>query len=261
MFIANFTAKTRIQKLLFTLQDFLDFPRFHPAREMKRLALGESVRYARKHMRTAVGVESAREVLASALRQVTVDGHYMEFGVYKGGTIRFIANQVGPTRTVHGFDSFRGLEEAWSGDTGNFDASGQLPKVPANVRLHQGRFSESLPGWAEANPGPAAFLHIDCDLYESTRCVFENLADRIVPGTVIVFDEYFNYPNWQEHEYKAFQELVERCQIRYEYLAYARFQVAVKIRAIGRPATPAGHDMQVNALNTSLASDLERQPV
>src|SRR5579862_3585207 len=152
MFIARFNLKTSIQKLLFTLQDFRDFPRLHPAREMKRLALRESVRYARKHMQNSVGVESAREVLSLALKQVAVPGHYLEFGVYKGGTIRFIAGHVGASQLVHGFDSFEGLNEAWSGDPSRFDAQGRLPKVPSNVRLHKGYFADTLPGWAEGHP-------------------------------------------------------------------------------------------------------------
>jgi hypothetical protein len=237
VFIASFSLKTSIQKWMFTLQDFWDFPRFHPAREVKRVALEESVQYAQKYMRTATGVESAREVLVSALRKVSVRGHYLEFGVYKGGTISFIAKQVGSAQTVHGFDSFRGLQEPWSGDSFSFDLEGRPPKVPANVLLHQGFFADTLPGWLERNPGPAAFIHIDSDLYEPARCVFEYLEDRIVPGTIIVFDEYFNYPNWQAHEFRAFRELAERCQVEYEYLAYARFQVALKINAIS-PSKP-----------------------
>jgi hypothetical protein len=232
MFIASFGLKTLIQKWLFTLQDFWDFPRLHPAREMKRRALEETMEYAEKNMRTAVGMESAREVLRAALQQVTARGYYLEFGVYKGGTIGFIAGQVGSSQTVHGFDSFHGLQEAWSGDGFSFDLDGRLPKVPPNVTLHPGFFADSLPAWLEHNPGPAAFIHVDSDLYAPARCVFEHLQDRIVPGTIIVFDEYFNYPNWQAHEFRAFAELVERCEIRYEYLAYARFQVAVKIHAI-----------------------------
>jgi hypothetical protein len=231
MFIASFGLKTAIQKWLFTLQDFWDFPRLHPAREMKRLALQESVQYAQKYMRTAVGMESSREVLSSSLRQVTVRGYYLEFGVYRGGTIGFIAKQVAPLQ-VHGFDSFHGLQEAWSGDGFSFDLQGRMPKVPGNVLLHPGFFADTLPGWLEQNPGPAAFIHIDSDLYEPARCVFEHLEERIVPGTIIVFDEYFNYPNWQAHEFRAFAELVERCQVQYEYMSYARFQVAVKIKAI-----------------------------
>jgi hypothetical protein len=238
VFIASFSLKTSIQKWMVTLQDFWDFPRLHPAREMKKRALEESVQYAQKHMRTAVGMESSREVLTSALRQVSVSGHYLEFGVYKGGSIRFIAKHLGSSQTVHGFDSFRGLQESWSGDSFSFDLEGHPPKVPDNAVLHQGFFADTLPGWLEQNPGPAAFVHIDSDLYEPARCVFEYLEDRIVPGTIIVFDEYFNYPNWQAHEFRAFSELVQRCDVQYEYLFYARFQVAVKIKSTS-PAPPS----------------------
>ncbi len=232
MFIASFGLKTWIQKWMFTLQDYWDFPRLHPAREMKKRALEESVQYAQKYMRTAVGMETSREVLTVALRQTSVSGHYLEFGVYKGGSITFIANTVGSSKPVHGFDSFLGLQEAWSGDSFSFDLQGRAPKVPGNVVLNPGFFADTLPAWLEQNPGPAAFIHIDSDLYEPARCVFEHLEDRIVPGTIIVFDEYFNYPNWQAHEFRAFSELVQRCNVQYEYLAYARFQVAVKIKSI-----------------------------
>jgi predicted O-methyltransferase YrrM len=245
VFIASFSLKTSTQRWMVTLQDFWDFPRLHPAREMKKLALDESVQYAQKHMRTAVGMESSREVLTTALRQVSAPGHFLEFGVYKGGSIRFIANHVGRSQTVHGFDSFRGLQESWSGDSFSFDLEGVPPKVPNNVVLHQGFFADTLPGWLEENPGPAAFIHIDSDLYEPARCVFEYLEDRIVPGTIIVFDEYFNYPNWQAHEFRAFSELVQRCNIQYEYLSYARFQVAVKIKSIStnRPSPLENSDL------------------
>ena len=56
------------------------------------------------------------------------------------------------------------------------------------------------------HPGPVAFLHLDVDRYSSTRTVLELLGDRIVPGTVIAFDEFFNYPGWREGEYRAFNE-------------------------------------------------------
>jgi len=69
--------------------------------------------------------------------------------------------------------------------------------------------------------------HIDCDLYSSTKTVFDWLKPRIRAGT-IVFDEYFNYPNWHQHEFKAFKEFVEECHVKYEYLGYARIQAAVK---------------------------------
>jgi hypothetical protein len=53
-----------------------------------------------------------------------------------------------------------------------------------------------------------------------------------VPGTIILFDEYFNYPNWEKHEFKAFQELVAERRMKYTYLGYARQQVVVRIDSV-----------------------------
>jgi hypothetical protein len=61
-------------------------------------------------------------------------------------------------------------------------------------------------------------LHIDCALYSSTACVLRLVAERIVPGTVILFDELIGYPGWQEGEYKALCEWVEATGIEFEYL-------------------------------------------
>jgi hypothetical protein len=47
--------------------------------------------------------------------------------------------------------------------------------------------------------------------------------------TVIVFDEYFNYPFWREGEFKAFQEFIQARNCRYRYLGYAHKQVATKV--------------------------------
>jgi hypothetical protein len=78
-------------------------------------------------------------------------------------------------------------------------------------------------------------MHMDADLYSSTKCVFDLLFDRMVPGTVLQFDEYFNYPGWQEHEHKAFTEFVDAHKVKFEYLGYVpdHQQIAVKILEIG----------------------------
>ena len=79
----------------------------------------------------------------------------------------------------------------------------------------------------------ANFIYIDCDLYSSTKTVFENIRQLIKEGTIIAFVEYFNYPGWQMDEYKAFQEYVKENYLEYEYLAYTdrESQVCVKILA------------------------------
>lgn len=231
MFISHFRLKTTIQKGIFALRDFADYGALHPARELKRIALAETIEYIQHSMPRAVGVESAREVLESGLAKIMSTGHVLEFGVFRGGTIRFIASQI-PDRKIHGFDSFAGLPEAWTGGGFDFDAKGKIPAVPRNVSLHSGWFSDSLPRWLADNPGPVAFLHIDSDLYASASFVLEMLDDRIVPGTVIVFDEYFNYPGWKDGEHRAFQELRERKGLDCEYLAYARFQLALRVTGL-----------------------------
>ena len=47
----------------------------------------------------------------------------------------------------------------------------------------------------------------------------------------ILFDDYYNYPNWQDHEFRGFKEFVEQHNIKYEYIAYSVTgqQAAVKI--------------------------------
>ena len=79
-------------------------------------------------------------------------------------------------------------------------------------------------------------MHIDCDLYSSTREVLEAAALQVREGTVIVLDDYFNFPGWRNHEFKALQELVARTGMEYEYIGYARHQVALVVkRAPSRP--------------------------
>jgi hypothetical protein len=107
--------------------------------------------------------------------------------------------------------------------------------VLANVRLNVGWFDETLPRFLATESEPAAFVHIDCDIYESTQVVFDLLAPRIVPGTVIVFDEYFNYPGWQQHEFRAFQDFVARERRRYEYIGFSAERGHVALRIVHGP--------------------------
>jgi hypothetical protein len=67
-----------------------------------------------------------------------------------------------------------------------FDVRGKLPRVPSNVRLHPGWFDRSLPEWLKQNEGPVAFMHMDCDLYSSTKTIFDLLAARLQPGTIVL---------------------------------------------------------------------------
>jgi predicted O-methyltransferase YrrM len=194
----------------------------------------ESVEYIRAHMLAAQVLEDRYFLLDFALAAAPATGMVLEFGVEKGLSINRIAR--GTQRPVHGFDSFQGLPQLWAGTRegeGAFDRKGRLPKVGKNVHLHVGWFDATLPEFLAAQPADetVAFLHIDCDIYASTRTVFEHLEKRLVPGSVIVFDEYFNYPGWQQHEFRAFQEFVARGDRGYDYIGFSaeRGHVAVRI--------------------------------
>jgi hypothetical protein len=83
-----------------------------------------------------------------------------------------------------------------------------------------GLFDDTLPPMLAKHAGPVRLVNVDCDLYSSTRTALTLLADRLVPGSVLVFDEYLVNDRWREDEYKAFRELVEERALRYEYLAF-----------------------------------------
>ncbi|HTU26619.1 MAG TPA: TylF/MycF/NovP-related O-methyltransferase [Pirellulales bacterium] len=205
---------------------------------MKRIACEQTARFVMENMATTPSFPDKFALLNRSLEAIdaSADGLYCEFGVFEGKTINHIASRT--SHTIHGFDSFEGLPENWRTGylKGTFKLDG-LPEVAKNVELYKGWFNESLPGWAADHPGPMAFMHLDADLYSSTKTVFEILADRVVPGTVIQFDEYFNYPGWQEGEYRAFKEFVESRAIQFEYIGYCNTneQVAVRIESVGAP--------------------------
>lgn len=206
--------------------------------ELQLFARRESSRYAKRHMASAIIFQGRWLLLAAALREATQPGLVLEFGVEKGASANFIARHLaarGDARLVHAFDSFEGLPEEWAGtfeQRGKFSLGGRLPPVLPNVRLHKGWFSDTIDPFLAQNDGPIALLHVDCDIYSSTRDIFARIGPRLVPGSVIVFDEYFNYHNWQQHEFKAWQEFVAATGWRYAYRGFAARGGQVYVRLL-----------------------------
>jgi hypothetical protein len=176
---------------------------------LSQAATAKSAQIVQRDMPEALIFLEQKRFLKYCLDQAPTAGEHCEFGVYGGYTINLLGG-FRPSVTFHGFDSFEGLPEAWTGH-GDFDfgRGGEMPAVCSNVTLHKGWFSETLPPFAKTVE-TVAFLHVDCDLYSSTVCIFDNLGDKLAPGAVIVFDEYFCYPSFEMHEYKAFAEYLQR---------------------------------------------------
>jgi hypothetical protein len=60
------------------------------------------------------------------------------------------------------------------------------------------------------------------------------MKNRIRNGTVILFDEYFNYPGWELHEFKAFQEFIAHTGLSYRYIGVVPSHQQVAVKIIGR---------------------------
>lgn len=183
-------------------------------------------------MPAASACSSREEVIQAAKNAAHVTGFICELGVFRGHSLNHIA-KLFPDEKVYGFDTFTGLPQFWRDGfpAGAFDVSGEDLKFESNCVLYKGLFDETLPQFLGDVPSMAKLIHIDCDLYTSTNTALTILASRIQAGTIIVFDEYFNYPNWQHHEHRAFREFLEHSGFGCRYIAYNNTgqQVAVKI--------------------------------
>jgi hypothetical protein len=169
------------------------------------------------------------DIYRSCLDGCRPGGLYAEFGVYHGHSLRRIRALLDPAVPLYGFDSFEGLPERWNGFPAGTFATGARPDLP-NTQLVVGRFEDTLPGFVQAHPEHVSFLHIDCDLYSSTRTVLTALADRIVPGTVILFDEIFGFAGFEPHEYRAFCEFIAETGRRFDVIArWTTYRAAVRI--------------------------------
>lgn len=184
----------------------------------KLIAGFESAKFFTQHLNAADTFRSAKSLYDWALAQRKIIGLNLEFGVASGATLTQIA--LATSGKAYGFDGFTGLPEAWrSGYGEGAFARKDLPKVPSNAELVIGWFKDTLPGFVAAHPEPLSYLHVDCDLYSSTVDILTHLGRHIAPGTVVAFNDYFNYPGWQEHEHKAWAEWVAASGATFRYVA------------------------------------------
>jgi hypothetical protein len=196
-------------------------------------AAAESDRFAREFLRGAQHFARPQETLANALRLAPDSGGMaLEFGVASGNTLRVITKSRG-AKEVYGFDWFQGLPEDWlNGMPAGSFARTDLPEVPG-AELVVGLFADTLPGFLDTHPGHVDFLHVDGDLYSSAKTVLDLAGPRLRPGSIVHFDEFFNYPGWQQHEHKAWLEYVERTGVEFDYVAYTYADNQVTVRITG----------------------------
>lgn len=123
------------------------------------------------------------------------DGNFAEVGVYHGGSAYFlyeIAMRQG--RELHLFDTFVGTPYFTPGlDKHKVDDEFADPAAPSRIRqlmpaahLHIGVYPETHPEGLRN----LAFVHCDCDQYLSYKAVIEKMWPLVVPGGILLFDDY-----------------------------------------------------------------------
>lgn len=143
-----------------------------------------------------------------------------EFGVWHGTSINWMAN-TRPENKFHGFDSFDGLPEDWirGHPKGHFKVDRSKLKFAANVELHEGWFEDTLKDFVL--PERLSLLHIDCDLGSSTTAVLNLLQEKIAKDKpLILFDEFYNYVGYEDHEFKSWLDFTNKTGIKGEVVAH-----------------------------------------
>jgi O-methyltransferase len=163
-------------------------------------ANGFKQEYARIRSHTACTEQRAYMVRQFARHCAHLPGDFAECGVYRGGTARLeaeVLREFAPEKRLHLFDSFEGMPPTRGREVdgyrqGDFGDT-SLDEVRAflggfdNVDFHPG----FIPGTLEAvTDRRFAFVHIDVDIYESTRDALEFFYDRLSPGGVMICDDY-----------------------------------------------------------------------
>ncbi len=152
---------------------------------------------------------------------------YLEFGVHRGESMRIWSELLRhPEAQLHGFDSFEGLPEDWNLDDGRgtFSTGGAAPVLAdSRVKFIKGWFEATLQGY-EPPAHERLVLHLDADLYSSTKTVLDALARYIVPGSFVLFDEFSD----RLHELRAFDEFL-RTHAGWQFRLVAADQILARV--------------------------------
>jgi hypothetical protein len=159
------------------------------------------------------------------------DIFFLEFGVFRGLSINYLAKKIKPHK-IYGFDSFEGLKEDWVGTDvvkGWFDLGGNIPQLDTNVVPVKGWVQDTLDPFLQTHNPLVAFAHMDLDTYQSTLYVLKKIKPFLRKGSILLFDEMYNFPGWSVGEYKALTEVFNKNEYRIVAFAKDGWSAAIEI--------------------------------
>lgn len=169
------------------------------------------------------------------------DGDYVECGVWRGGMSAAIAEILGMEKQIHLFDSFEGLPPAKDIDGKDAIAWQQNTNAPeyydncraeerfaeeamkmanhSNYIIHKGWFEETLPGYKDRS---ISILRLDGDWYDSIKTCLHYLFPLVVPGGIIIIDDYYTWDGCTKavHDYLSESQLKSRIYQWNNQIAY-----------------------------------------
>ena len=198
-------------------------------------ALEQSAEFVEDNLEQALIFADSDKIRDYAFRQRCAEGLLLEFGVYQGASINAFARElirIRDGRRIFGFDAFLGLSEDWSGHGiekhAHFNLGGRPPLVENNVTLVKGWVEDTLPSFLDQHAGPISFMHIDTDTYSPCKTILSLCKDRLVPGSIVLFDELLSYPGWRVGEFKALNECIDRNRYCWKAFAGHRAMLVMK---------------------------------
>ena len=156
---------------------------------------------------------------------------FYEYGVCQGVSFKYLIKFF---KKGYGFDTFKGLPEDWSKKykKGSFSAEGKIPEVNGGTFI-AGKFEDTLPGFFSEYRPKASLINFDADLYSSTLCALNYSKSIIDKNTILIFDDFLNFDNWEQNEYKALNEFCTNNNLTYKVLAISYFSRQVAVKLIG----------------------------
>jgi O-methyltransferase len=145
---------------------------------------------------TLVG-DQKRKHLRDLLEQCRdLPGEVWECGVYQGGTAWVLEKFSKKNQTLRLFDSWEGLPEPHEKDNAHYKGcfgDVDYERVKSwfvdcpHVQFHKGWIPDTFVGLEHCR---ICFAHIDLDFYQSYLDSLNFIYPRLLPGGIIVFDDY-----------------------------------------------------------------------
>jgi O-methyltransferase len=184
-----------------------------------------------KENRNVTSFDTREEMFDDLMTKYPGAIDYLEFGVFQGRSIFYWADKNKETATrFTGFDTFTGLPEDWDyHKKGAFNVDGNAPVTQdSRIKFVKGLFQDTLPGFLkDFSRQNRIVIHNDSDLYSSSLYLLTRLNDVIVPGTIIIFDEFGNV----QHEFRAFFDYISAYRRSFKVVSasYQYYTAAVEM--------------------------------